>query len=72
MGNDYTIEFTPPTTEEIMNARPPAMILPQDALTYAMLIAATLCSGKGKKMIVSCRKAGAQSLPNILDTSGLG
>jgi hypothetical protein len=32
MGKDYIIEFTTPTTEEIRNARPPAMVLPQDAL----------------------------------------
>jgi hypothetical protein len=45
MGNDYISEFTPPTTEEIRNARPLATVLPQDALTHAMLIAATLCVG---------------------------
>jgi hypothetical protein len=45
MGNDYIIELTPPTTEEIRNARPLATVLPQDALTHAMLIAATLCVG---------------------------
>jgi hypothetical protein len=45
MGNDYISEFTPPTTEEIRNARPLATVLPQDALTHAMLIAATLCAG---------------------------
>jgi hypothetical protein len=44
LGNDYIIEFTPPTTEEIRSARPLAMILPQDALTHAMLITATLCA----------------------------
>ncbi len=37
-------EFTPPTTEEIRSARPLAMVLPQDALTHAMLITATLCA----------------------------
>jgi hypothetical protein len=45
MGNDYIIELTPPTTEEIRNARPLATVLPQDALIHAMLIAATLCAG---------------------------
>ncbi len=44
MGNDYINEFTPPTTEEIKNARPLATVLPQDALTHAMLIAVTLCA----------------------------
>jgi hypothetical protein len=46
MGNDYIyiIELTPPTTEEIRNARPLATVLPQDALTHAMLIAVTLCA----------------------------
>ena len=45
MGNDYIIELTSPTTEEIMNARPLATVLPQDALTHAILIAATLSAG---------------------------
>ena len=45
MGNDYIIELTPPTAEEIRNARPLATVLPQEALTHAMLIAATLCAG---------------------------
>jgi hypothetical protein len=45
MGNDYISEFTPPSTEEIRNARSLAMVLPHDALTHAMLIAATLCPG---------------------------
>jgi hypothetical protein len=44
MGKDYVIEFTPPTTEEIKNARPLATALPHDALTHAVLIAATLCT----------------------------
>jgi hypothetical protein len=46
MGKDHITELTPPTTEEIKNARPLATVLPQDALTHAMLIAATLCAGK--------------------------
>jgi len=45
MGNDYIVELTPSTTEEIRNARPLATVLPHDALTHAMLIAATLCAG---------------------------
>ncbi len=45
MGNDYIIELTPPTTEEIRNARPLATVLSHDALTHAALIAATLCAG---------------------------
>ena len=45
MGKDYIFELTPPTTEEIRNARPLATVLPQDALTRVMLIAATLCAG---------------------------
>ena len=44
MGNDYIIELTPPTTEEIRNARSLATVLPHDALTHAMLIAVTLCA----------------------------
>jgi hypothetical protein len=44
MGNDYITEFTPPTAEEIRNARPLGTVLPHDALTHAMLIAVTLCA----------------------------
>ena len=44
MGNDYITELTPPTTEEIRNARPLATVLPHDVLTHAMLIAVTLCA----------------------------
>jgi hypothetical protein len=58
MGNDYIIELTPPTTEEIRNARPLATVLPQDALILAMPIAATCV--RVQKMIALHRKAGAQ------------
>ena len=44
MGNDYITELTPPTTEEIRNARPLATVLPHDVLTPAMPIAVTLCA----------------------------
>ncbi len=53
MGKDYIIELTPPTTEEIRNARPLATVLPQDALTHVMLIAATLCAGTEDDRAVS-------------------
>ena len=53
MGNDYISEFMPPSTEEIRNARPLATVLPQDALTHAMLIAATLCAGTDDDRAVS-------------------
>ena len=53
MGNDYITELTPPTDEEIRNARPLATVLPQDALTHAMLIAATLCAGTEHDRAVS-------------------
>jgi len=53
MGNDYIIELTPPTTEEIRNARPLATALPQDALTDAMLIAATVCADRKDDRAVS-------------------
>ena len=53
MGKDYIIELTPPTTEEIRNARPLGTVLPQDALTHAMLIAATLCAGTEDDRAVS-------------------
>jgi hypothetical protein len=53
MGTDYVIELTPPTTEEIRNARPLATVLPHDALTHAMLIAVTLCAGKEDDRAVS-------------------
>jgi hypothetical protein len=44
MGNDYIIELTSPTTEEIRKAHPLATVLPQDALIHAMLIAVSLCA----------------------------
>jgi hypothetical protein len=53
MGKDYIIELTPPTTEEIRNARPLATVLPQDALTHAVLIAVTLCAGTEDDRAVS-------------------
>ncbi len=53
MGKDYITEFTPPTTGEIRNARPLATVLPQDALTQVMLIAATLCAGTEDDRAVS-------------------
>jgi len=53
MGNDYITELTPPTTEEIRNARPLATVLPHDALTHAMLIAVTLCACKEDDRAVS-------------------
>src|SRR6202162_1077844 len=52
-GNDYIIELTPPTTEEIRNALPLATVLPQDALTHAMLIAAAVCAGRKGDRAVS-------------------
>ncbi len=46
MGNDYIEnDFMSPTTEEIMKARPLAMVLPDDVVTHATLVAATLCAG---------------------------
>jgi hypothetical protein len=53
MGNDYIIELTPPTAEEIRNARPLATVLPQDTLTHAMLIAAAVCAGTEDDRAVS-------------------
>ena len=53
MGNDYIIELTPPTTEEVRNARPLPTVLPHDVLTHAMLIAATLCAGTDDDRAVS-------------------
>ncbi len=53
MGKDYIIELTPPTTEEIRNARPLATVLPQDALSHAMLIAATVCAGRSNDRAAS-------------------
>jgi len=46
MGNDYIEnDFMSPTTEEIMRARPLAMVLPEDVVTHATLVAASLCAG---------------------------
>ncbi len=53
MGKHYIIELTPPTTEEIRNARPLATVLPQDALTHTMLIAATVCAAREDDRAVS-------------------
>ena len=53
MGKQYIIELTPPTPEEIRNARPLATVVPHDALAHAMLIAATLCAGKEDDRAVS-------------------
>jgi hypothetical protein len=54
MGNEYIIELTPPTTEEVRNARPLATVPPHDVLTHAMLTAVTLW--RVQKMIALCRK----------------
>ncbi len=51
MGNDYISELTPPTAEEIRNARPLATVLPQDALIHAMLIAVTLCAHEDDRAV---------------------
>jgi hypothetical protein len=53
MGIDYVVEFTPPTADEIRNARPLATVLPQDALTHAMLIAAAVSAGTEDDRAVS-------------------
>ena len=68
--NDYIVELTPPTTEEIRNARPLATVLPQDALTRAMLIAVTLCAGTERRSRCVVRPA-LNRCPNVLDTGGL-
>jgi hypothetical protein len=52
-GRTTFIEFTPPTTEEIKNARPLATVIPHDPLTHAVLIAATLCAGTEDDRAVS-------------------
>jgi len=70
MRKDYIMELTPPTYEEIRNARQLATVLPEDALAHAMLIAATVCAGK--KMIALCRKAGAQPVSGRFGNGGLG
>jgi hypothetical protein len=51
MGKEQIIEFTPPTAEEIRNARPLATVLHHDALTHAMLIAATLCGYRDDRAV---------------------
>ena len=53
MGNDYISELTPPTGEEIRNARSLAAVLPQDVVAQAMLIATTLCAGTEDDRAVS-------------------
>lgn len=45
MGTDYIEnDLTSPTTEEIWEARPLAVVLPKDVLSHATLIAATMCA----------------------------
>jgi hypothetical protein len=51
--NPCIIELTPLSSEEIRNARPLATVLPQDALTHAMLIAATVCADRKDDRAVS-------------------
>ena len=51
MGNHCVAEFTQPTAKEIRNARPLAMVLPQDALTQAMRLQ-RLCGWTSSKQIV--------------------
>ena len=53
MGNDYIGELTPPTGEEIRNARSLVAVLPPDVLTQAMLIAAAVCAGSEDDRAVS-------------------
>ena len=46
MGTEYIEnDLLSPTTEEIRDARPLAMVLPQDVLNHAALIATTRCRG---------------------------
>ena len=35
----------PPTTEEIRNARPLGVVLPEDVMSRATLIASVMCAG---------------------------
>ena len=45
MGNDYIeSDLLSPTTEEIKDVRPLAMVLPQDVLKHAELITVNLCA----------------------------
>lgn len=45
LGNGYIEnDFMSPTTEEIMKARPLAIVLPADVVTHATVIAASLCA----------------------------
>ena len=54
LGDDYIEnDFMSPTTEEIMKARPLAMILPEDVVTQATLVAASLCTGTEDDRAVS-------------------
>lgn len=53
MGNDYISELTPPTGEEIRNARSLVAVLPPDVFAQAMLIAAAVCAGSEDDRAVS-------------------
>ena len=46
MGSDYIEnDFMSPTTEEIRNARPLVLVLPENIVSRARLIASVLCAG---------------------------
>ena len=60
MGNDYIEnDFMSPTTEEIMKARPLAIILPEDVVTHAT----RSCSRSEQHQ---CGRAVAANLPEQL------
>ncbi|HXJ88282.1 MAG TPA: hypothetical protein VMS18_15785 [Candidatus Binatia bacterium] len=46
MGSDYIEnDFMSPTPEEIQNARPLGVVLPEDVVSRATLVASVLCAG---------------------------
>ncbi len=48
MGSDYIEnEFMSPTTEEIRNARPLVVVLPEEVVSRATLVASVLCAIEG-------------------------
>lgn len=54
LGNDYIEnDFGSPTTEEIRSARPLAVVLPQDVMTHAALVATIVFAGANDERAAS-------------------
>jgi hypothetical protein len=50
LGSEYIDDLLQPVKEEIRDARPLAAVLPQTALTRALLVATTVCSSTSESL----------------------